>query len=214
MATISFYTTNTNDLIPSESGLGFYGDSGFGASVAVSAYQGTTFMASPDGTTQGPATNNVKYLNAASGILPTASSGIGLKAVPNELTTLNVRFTHSASVKVQNAELRIYDRYSIANAASGVVTKAAEVIHPFGTIGKGGDGLQGSGDATWYSPGGSATTLPLAVSPGNGGEWAVNSASSGGRADTQHDWYVALSASPTSIGSKTKYGLYVSLEYL
>jgi hypothetical protein len=30
----------------------------------------------------------------------------------------------------------------------------------------------------------------------------------------RHTWYAALSASPLSIGSKTQYGLYVSLEYL
>ena len=54
MATISFHTTNTDVEIPSNSGLGFYGSSGFGASVAVSAYQGKTFLTSPDGLTQGP----------------------------------------------------------------------------------------------------------------------------------------------------------------
>ena len=32
--------------------------------------------------------------------------------------------------------------------------------------------------------------------------------------DTHHTWAVALSASPLNIGSKEKYGLYVSLEYL
>lgn len=32
--------------------------------------------------------------------------------------------------------------------------------------------------------------------------------------DLRHTWRVALSASPLSIGSKTNYGLYVSLEYL
>ena len=32
--------------------------------------------------------------------------------------------------------------------------------------------------------------------------------------DTRHTWRVALSATPLTIGSKTQYGLYVSLEYL
>jgi len=31
---------------------------------------------------------------------------------------------------------------------------------------------------------------------------------------TRHDWYVGLSASPDSIGSKTDFGLYFTLEYL
>jgi hypothetical protein len=30
----------------------------------------------------------------------------------------------------------------------------------------------------------------------------------------RHDWYVALSAEPNTIGSKTQYGLYFTLEYL
>jgi hypothetical protein len=36
----------------------------------------------------------------------------------------------------------------------------------------------------------------------------------GSGVDTRHTWYVGISASPLSIGSKTQYGLYVSLEYL
>ena len=32
--------------------------------------------------------------------------------------------------------------------------------------------------------------------------------------DAQHDWYVALSAEPESIGSKQDYALYFTLEYL
>jgi hypothetical protein len=31
---------------------------------------------------------------------------------------------------------------------------------------------------------------------------------------TRHDWYIALSSEPESIGSKTQYGLYFSVEYL
>jgi len=30
----------------------------------------------------------------------------------------------------------------------------------------------------------------------------------------QHDWYIAMSAQPTTIGSKTDFGLYFTLEYL
>jgi hypothetical protein len=36
----------------------------------------------------------------------------------------------------------------------------------------------------------------------------------GSGVDTRHTWHVGISASPLSIGSKTQYGLYVSLEYL
>jgi hypothetical protein len=52
--------------------------------------------------------------------------------------------------------------------------------------------------------------MPLIASPGTSGL----SPSGADTVDVQHDWYVAISGSPDSIGSKTQYGLYVSLEYL
>jgi hypothetical protein len=33
-------------------------------------------------------------------------------------------------------------------------------------------------------------------------------------ADTRHTWRVAISSAPLSIGSKTQFGMYISLEYL
>jgi hypothetical protein len=48
---------------------------------------------------------------------------------------------------------------------------------------------------------------------GPSGQYAGNGSNSAWT-DTQHDWYLVLSASPDSIGSKTLYGLWVSLEYL
>jgi len=55
--------------------------------------------------------------------------------------------------------------------------------------------------------------VPLAQSPGPSGHYAGNGTANTGQY-TQHDWYLAISASPDSIGSKTQYGLYVELEYL
>lgn len=190
------------------SGLGFYGDDGFGASVSVGSYQGRTYVTNGAGTTLGPEANNVKYLNAGSGILGQSGSGIALTAIPNAQATLNVRFTYDSAVKVQSAEARVYDRYSPNNPASGVTTKVAELIHP--------DAAQsnnGSGDTTWYTPTGSSVVVPLANSPGPSGLYAGNGSNSL-YAATQHDWYLAISASPDTIGSKTQYGLYVSCEYL
>lgn len=190
------------------SGLGFFGDAGFGASVQVGSYQGHTYITNGAGTTQGPEVDNVKYLNAGSGILGQAGSGIALTAIPNYQATLNVRFTYDTAVKVQNAVARIYDRSNIDNPASGVTTKVAEIIHPDTT-----QSNNGSGDTTWLTPGGSGVTVSLAPSPGVSGLYAGNGSNSLWT-DAQHDWYLALSGSPDSIGSKTQYGLYVSLEYL
>lgn len=205
MATIRFYAGENfaiNDL--AGSGLGFYGG-GFGFSVEVGEWQDTTFITNGNGTSQGPQVDNVKYLNTASGILNGAGSGVALTAMPNYLATLRVNFNHSSSVRTQNAKLRIYDRSSINNPASGVTTKVAELIHP--------DTVQnnnGSGDTTWNTPAGSAVIMDLVASPGTSG-LRPNGAST---QDVDHDWYVAISASPDSIGAKTLYGLYVELEYL
>lgn len=192
----------------SGSGLGFYSNDGFGGSVRVGEYQGRTFITNGAGTTQGPEVDNVKYLNAASGILGQAGTGIALTAIPNYQATLNVRFTYDSAVNVQNAKARIYDRSNPNNAASGVTCKVAEIIHPTTT-----QTNNGSGDTTWYTPAGSSITVPLANSPGPSGLYAGNGSNSN-YAATQHDWYLAISASPDSIGSKTQFGLYIELEYL
>jgi hypothetical protein len=194
-----------NDL--SGSGLGFYGNANFGASVPVASYQQRTFITDATGAIQGPEVNNVMYLNPGSGILGQQGSGIALQAIPNWQATLNIRFNNDTSVRTQNAKMMIYDRVNTNNAASGVTTKAAQFIHPNPVQGPG-----GSGDSSWWNfnyttPG---LTMPLVASPGMSGL----SPSGANTVDVQHDWYVAISGSPDSIGSKTQYGLYVSLEYL
>ncbi len=51
-AAIKFYGNALYDA--GSSGVGFYGSSGFGSTVGVSAWQGRTFICSPNGATQGP----------------------------------------------------------------------------------------------------------------------------------------------------------------
>lgn len=191
----------------SGSGLGFYG-TGFGASVKVGEWQDRTYITNGAGTSQGPEVDNVKFLNSASGILGQAGSGIALTAIPNYQSTVNVRFNYDSAVKVQNAQARIYDRADIDKPASGVTTKVAEIIHPTNT-----QTNNGSGDTAWSTPGGSGVVVSLAPSPGVSGLYAGNG-NDGGWSDKQHDWYLAISASPDSIGSKTQYGLWVQLEFL
>ena len=194
-----------NDL--AGSGLGFYGAAGFGASVAVGAWQGRTFITDSTGALQGPEVNNVQFLNAGSGILGQAGSGIGLRAIPNWQSTLNVRFTNDTPVRTQNCVFMIYDRVSIYNAASGVTTKVAQIIHP-NTV----QGLPGSGDTSWWTFNAAATGLamPLVSSPGTSG-FSPNGINT---TDTQHDWYLAISASPDSVGSKNQYSGFCYVEYL
>ncbi len=108
----------------------------------------------------------------------------------------------------QNCVVQIYDRFDPNNPASGVTTKVAQIIHPTIT-----QTNNGSGDTTWRTPAGSGVTVPLAPSPGVSGLYAGNG-NNGSWTDTQHDWYLTISASPDTIGSKTNYGLYAYVEYL
>jgi hypothetical protein len=216
-AVLSFYAVGDSFTTAlSGSGLGFYGAS-FGSSVEVNEYQTTTYVTDANGTIQGPLADNVRFMHQGvndgdpgSGLV---SSGpmLPLKEIPNKEATLNIRFTNDSAVKTQNVNLLIYDRVGTSSNASGVTTKVAELIH-VNTV----QGATGSGDAAWHTASGSEgvpATIPLAQSPGQSGVWAGNGVVSEAT-DMRHDWYVALSASPDSIGSKTNYGLYVSLEYL
>lgn len=237
MATIIFYAGNGTALQHlSGSGLGFFGGA-FGQSVELNKYQDTTFITNNNGTVEGPSSDNVKYVNDGSGNVTSITPATGLKFIPNNRASLNVRFTHGSAVKTQNVAMRIFDRVAANNPASGVWTKAAQLLHPWNTFGSAASPAgKGSGDEFWwgsalhastptlgnqdvrlpnnqFTVGGSGIIITLAKSPGPSGEYAGGGTGSTA-AHTQHDWYVALSASPRSIGSKTQYGLYMSLEYL
>lgn len=205
MALVEFYAgegSNINNL--AGSGLGFYGDSGFGYSVPVGSYNGRTFITDSTGTAQGPEADNCKYLTSSTVVLGQTGSGVNLRQVPNYLSSLNIRFTHSPAVQAQNVKIYGYDRSNKNNNPSGVNLYAAEIIHPNTT-----QGLTGSGSTTWANIKGSGTTLTLASSPGTSGLSPNGPATT----DTRHDWYLALSATPTSVGAK-EFGLYFELEYL
>ena len=211
MALISFFAgegTNINDL--SGSGLGFYGSGGYGNSVSVGQYQDNTYITNSTGTALNAVkVDNVKWVHSASGEIAGGDTRV-LRGIPNYLATLNIRFTHTSPVKTQNAQLRIFDRSNIDNPASGVVTKVAVLVHPWDTATP-----LGSGSTAWSTPGGSGSVVnfgdfPSAVSPGSGG-FSPNGPNT---TDVRHDWYCGISAMPDSIGSKTQYALYASLEYL
>lgn len=211
------------------SGLGFYGN-GYGLSVPVGRWQDTTFITNANGTApsnQAIALNNTKYIHANSG--DTSLSGpLLLSGIPNYQTPLNIRFTHNESVAVQNCKLLIFDRNDITKNASGVTTKVYETRKPSATIGgpalsRGasfihqwedfdGDSGQPEDFILTNSPGISGTNALIGESDQAGKGWLTAEGAS--HRNVQHDWYVALSASPDSIGSKTNYGLYFTCEYL
>lgn len=212
MATINFLAGGASFPINnlSGSGLGFFGAAGFGASVAVGAWQDTTYITDGNGVSRGPQVENVKWIHPGSGQLP-ASVKLDLTKIPNYQGTLRIQFSHTSVVRTQNAQLRIYDRSDIANAATGVTTAVVALIHPSTS-----QAVTGSGGTVWEFPAGtsyvdlSKYNTGVLFSPGQSG-FGVNG---GSTQDMTHDFYVALSASPNSIGSKTLYGLYFQTEYL
>lgn len=204
MATFTFHSGSNNI---GSSGLGFFGSSGFGSSVAIGVYQDSTYITNANGTIAGQSLNNIKHSHPSSGILNGIGGpgGLDLLAIANAEASLNIRYSHTTAVKTQQVRLRIYDRSNINNIASGVTTKVAELVHPTTT-----NALDGSGSATWVTPGGSGTIMSLTSSPGMSGL----SPSGTGTVSDRHDWYLAMSSSPDSIGSKTQYALWIELEYL
>jgi len=226
MATITFHTDPSpgsagvaGTLLVTGEGLGFYGDAGHGSSVAVSAWQGRTFITNSTGSDEGAEGENIKYLNEGSGVFGTAGTGIGVDAWPYTQASLMIRFEHTSTVRVQNPELRIYNGSDITVGGAGVTTKVGEIVHPWEEKQPHTEG-SGVNDGKWYTPVGTSAThtadgtvesMSLSPSPGPTGVFIGGGNST--YSSTVHDWFVGISSSPDSIGSK-EYGLYVSLEYL
>ena len=144
------------------SGLAFYGSSA-ASSVQIGEYQGTTYIASADGSEYKDATNNIKYVagtypsgQASLGLTGGGTLSCGLSGVKTFQGTLGIQFGHTTAVKIQNAQLRVYDRGNINYPASGVNTKVAEIINhdgsaynTQGTLGNTSNAV-GSGDSLWW----------------------------------------------------------------
>jgi hypothetical protein len=218
------------------SGLGFYGAS-YGVSVPISSTQDSTFVTNSNGTAVDQyAINNTKRVSTT-GVIASQAGGaagstIDLKTVPNYYAPLRINFSHSEAVAVQNCSLKIFDRADIQKNASGVSTFVYEMRHPNQTEGDNQLDQRGVATNTWTEFDGIAgapDSMVFTNSPGVSGfnsntndtanttKWQQASDQIIGgitHRSVQHDWYLALSASPDSVGSKTYYGLYFTLEYL
>jgi len=187
------------------SGLGFFGAGGFGYSVAVGAYQARTYITDANGTIEGAEVDNNRYSEATGVIFGQTGEPHPLTEMPNDKTTMNLRFDHTSSIDTQNAELRAYDGTDVDAAPSGFKVFAYEAVHPGITYVD-----NGSGDASFTDMSGASSLINLSDSPGSGGLYAWSGHAS---PNTRHDWYVGCSVTPDSVGAKTA-KLYFSLEYL
>lgn len=190
------------------SGVGFYGAT-FGASVQVGSYQDKTFITNSNGTVNAGELDNNKYVGTSSGVQVNGGSTENLSGVPLASATLNVRFTYDDPVQTQNGEARIFDRSDVDNDASGVTCFVAQLVNGGSGVNQSTGAAQASHNG-WMELQGSGTVMTLLNSPGESGL----SPSGDSTTDDQHDWYLSISASPDSIGSKTLFGLFVQTEYL
>lgn len=208
-AVIGFWgSLGASELNLGSSGVGFYGST-FGSSVQVGSYQDATFITNSNGTVNGGQLDNLKYVGTTSGVQVNGGATENLSGVPLASATLNIRFTFDTAVKTQNGEARIFDRTDINANASGVTSRVAQLVNGGSGVNQSTGAAQASHNG-WLALNGSGLTMTLLSSPGSGG-LSPNGVDTSG---TRHDWYLGLSASPDSIGSKTLYGLYCELEYL
>lgn len=204
-AELKFYANGYEIPNTQGSGLGFYG-ANFGSPLTIGGWNQRTFVTSSDGTTQGVEADNCQWVSSTGVVLGSTGSGIHPLQVPNHQATVEVRLTNDTAVTVPTATAYFYDRYSIYNAPSGITYKALEIIHPGIT-----QDSSGSGDTSWLTPAGSSVTVSLAPSPGVSGLYAGNGSNSTW-SDTEHSWFMAISCSPDTIGSKLG-GLFVTCEF-
>lgn len=183
-----------NAILPAESGvndtLGFFG-AAFGFSIQVGQFNNTCYVTTDNGSANHGQVPNLKYLNATGCYVASELVGTELREVDNGEATLRIRLNTDTNVATQNTSLRVFDRTSINNNPSGVAVYAAEIIKPQPTV-------RGVGDSSWTQIYGSGSTLSL----------ADQSTPSG-----VHTWYIAMTASPTTIGSKL-FAIYMETEFV
>jgi len=197
MAEIKMYIGENDVAIGTGEALGFFGPAGFGDPLSIDEFNGRTFITDTDGSTEFVECDNCRKISSSDVVIGQTGDGIDIRNLPNYLSTVNLRFTHGQAVLVQNAQL-------IAIVPTGLSIFGAEIIHT--------SRLQtatGVGDTSWATMGGSGQALTLVDSPATSGLSPFGPAST----DIRHDWYIALSASPTLPGDK-EFSFQADLEYI
>ncbi len=204
MADINIYYAETDVKIEIGEALGFFGPDGFGDPLSLNEYNGRTFITTVTGSTAYEECDNCKRISSSSVIVGQTGSGINIRNLPNYLSTINLRFTHPEAVLVQNARLIAFDGTDQDVAPVGLDVYGAEIIHTSRL-----QSVTGTGDTVWSLLAGSGQQLNLVDSPGISGLSPLGPAT----ISTRHDWYVALSVTPTVPGDRT-FSLRADLEYI
>lgn len=199
MASIDFYAGEgftVNNL--GGFAIGGYGSS-YGAAVQVGSYQDNCYITNSAGTLSSPTKiDNCKYIDANT-VEIAGGEQILLRALPNYLSTFEVRLTNATAVKISNPKLKVFDRLNIDTAPPNLTTKVAVIVHNWNS-----QTPAGSGSLTWSTVGGSGAVLDIgaistaAISPGSGGG-SINGPNT---TSTTHSWFFAMSWMPQTVGSK------------
>ena len=206
MASLDWYvrTGATSTLVPSTSGIGFFGAGGFGYSIKTGEFNDTCYITNASGTIEGPQALNNKYITASSVLIWASSTYHNVQAVPNEKAVVNLKFTHTSPVDVQNAWVTACERLNptVNPSVNVFVAELAHTSTIFDT--------STYSDSTWTQVYGNSATLSISNSPGESGQYS-GAGTTG--SDDAHDWYLMVSVQPTSGGNKY-FALYAELEYL
>jgi hypothetical protein len=172
----------------------FSGSGGLATPVTVAAWQDETHIGSADPGTDQCGTNhcnNVQYISSTQFDSGSGTETLNDTNLTNDECTIRVRFTDGSSVSTSNARFYAYDGTTTTTEAVGVDVYAFQ---------------QGVTATTW--------TLINDDSGNTGGD------NSGERLDlsdqgaaTDHTFYVAISASPESVGAKTSFDFGIALTY-
>jgi hypothetical protein len=185
--------------------MGFFGSGGRHATLDTDEWATNTFLTDIGGTIGEIHCRTIKYNTDSTAYVDQLTTPVALTSIPNYLGTLNIRLLDDEEIFVALAEAKFYDGKNPDNPPSGINIKLAELRHPNYRL----NDPNGRGDESWRDVG-DGSTFSLSQSPGERG---VKSNSMGWWAYTQHDWYVAISVSPQTIGDR-EFGLQVSVEYL
>ncbi len=197
MSEINMYIAETDVKIDTGEALGFFGPDGFGDPLSLNEFNGRTFVTNISGSIAYEECDNCRRISSSGVIIGQTGTGINIRNLPNYLATVNLRFTHPQAVLVQSAQL-------IANIPTGLTMYGAEIIHTSRL-----QTVTGTGDTAWVSMDGSGQVLNLVDSPGTSGVSPLGPATT----DTRHDWYCALSVTPTIPGDR-QFNFQMDLEYI
>ncbi len=202
MANVDMYIAETDVKIDIGEALGFFGPDGFDDPLSLGEFNGRTFATTSSGVTPFEECDNCRRISSSGVVIGQTGTGINIINLPNYLATINLRFTHSQAVLIQNAQLIVTD--DAGDSPVGIDIYGSEIIHT--------SRLQsdtGIGDTSWILMGGPSQQIDLVSSPGTSGLSPLGPSTQ----DTRHDWYCALSVSPTTPGDK-RFTFSVSLEFI